>query len=439
MNEQELLQAAKGGNVLALIELAKYYAEKSDGTRGDKVGDVMTKDDFLKSLTNPEGDGDFEKLAYKYWLMAAEAGIAVAMTEVGRRLYDGIGVEKDAEASDKWYRRGAEAGDPSAMRVVAFISEDDAEKFKWYKLSAELDEPGLNKQDSIKQTAINYAAGKGTDKDVAKAEEWLGKLDDESASEARRQISQLTGESSWLERAAETSIDAMIEMAEHFVLKNDFVTALKWYEKAVANGSPDAMSLIGDIHYIGEDGVAQDYTAAFEWYSKAAARGHNMAYIKLTLMLYRGRGVEQDLPCAFENFAKISWTKEPFFGVMRFNSVARYYAAKMQEDGEGCEKNLDDAPERYRLAGGLERVSEYESPRRIPKALYKVADAHFLGKGTRQNFKKARTFYEKTFSDGDGRTPYHMEAAKKLMWMYELGEGVEQDAEQAAKWREKIQ
>ncbi len=131
MNEQELLQAAKGGNVLALIDLAQYYAKKSDATRGDKVGDVMTREDFLKSLTDGEGNGDFEKLAYKYWLMAAEAGIAVAMTEVGRRLYDGIGVEKDEAASDKWYRRGAEAGDPSAMRVVAFISEDDAEKFKY--------------------------------------------------------------------------------------------------------------------------------------------------------------------------------------------------------------------------------------------------------------------------------------------------------------------
>ena len=58
----------------------------------------MTKEDFLERLTEGEGNGDFEKLAYKYWLMAAEAGIAVAVTGVGRRQ------KKFFKALDKRYQ-----------------------------------------------------------------------------------------------------------------------------------------------------------------------------------------------------------------------------------------------------------------------------------------------------------------------------------------------
>lgn len=326
------------------------------------------------------------------------------------------------------------------MRVVAFRSNDKVEKFKWFKRSAELLEPGLNKQDSIKETAINYACGRGTEKDIVQAEEWLAKLDDDNANSAMIEIAKITGDNSWLERASENSIKAMIQMAEDFVSKKDFVNALAFYKKAAAKGSCDAMSIVGDIYYIGEDGIEQDYTKAFKWYSRAAERGYNMAKIKCALMLYRGRGVEQDLPRAFKAFDKLSWTRENFgpFSPFRFNSVARYYAAKMRENGEGCTADLVEALERYKVAGGLERIQDYESARSIPRAIYKVADAYFLGKGTKQNFGKALKFYEKTFTKGDGKTPYHREALKKIICMYELGEGVPQDKEKAAEWRKKL-
>ena len=452
MNEQNLIQAAESGDVSAMKTLANFYAQRASGKFEDKVGDVLSVkslDEILKVPRTKE-DPELEAKAYKYYLMAAEAGDAECMTEVARRIYDGIGTERNWQGEEYkiWYRRGAEAGDPASMRVTAFISDDEKEKFKWYKLSAELDKPGLNKQDSIKQTAINYACGRGTEKDVAVAEEWLAKLDKHDENSARMEIAQITGESSWMEQAAESSPMAMIRMAEEFVIKNEFVTALTWYKKAARTtkkGAPNspaisAMSIIGDIYYIGEDGIDQNYAEAFKWYSRAAAQGYNMAKIKMTLMLYRGLGVEQDLPRAFKLFDEISWTRENFgyFSPFRFNSVARYYAAKMQENGEGCTAEPVEAFERYRVAAALETVQHYESPRSIPKAIYKVADAYFLGEGARQNFEKALKFYERIFNKGGGRTPYHREAVKKVMWMYELGEGIPQDKVKAAEWRKKL-
>lgn len=447
MNEQNLIQAAESGDVSAMLKLAEYYAKKSKGGGlDDKVGDVISVEDFAKMIEAQDDDYDdkstdeFKALAYQYYRMAAEAGDAKSMTEVARRLWDGIGVKEDTDESKVWYRRAAEAGDPAAMRSAAYLSDDDAEKFKWYKLSAELDKPGFNKEDSIRQTAINYACGKGTEKDVAKAEEWLAKLDEQSRNSAMSEIAHTTGDNSWLERAAQYSEHAMIEMAEKFVLTNDFATALSWYKKAADKGLPDAMSIVGDIYYIGEDGVEQDYAQAFQWYSKAAEHGYNMAKIKMTLMIYRGLGTKQDLPLAFKNFSEISWTRENFGGFgdpLRFNSVARYFAAKMSENGEGCSENPAETLERYKVAGGLERIHPNESARSIPKAIYKVADAYFLGKGTKQSFGKALKFYEKTLKGG-GRTPHHREAIKKVMWMYELGEGIPQDKAKAAEWREKL-
>lgn len=276
MNEKELIQAAQNGDVAAILELAEYYEKESGGFK-DKVSDVMTIEYFNEMMQAQDDDDDqskdeSESLAYKYYRMAAEAGNAKAMTETARRLYDGIGVDKNENESDEWYRRGAEAGDPSAMRVVAFRSKSDEERFKYFKLSAELLEPSLNKKDSIKQTAINYACGRGTEKDIAQVEEWLAKLNQNDAGSAMREIAQITGDNSWLERAGEFDPMAMVRMAEDFTLKDDFVNALKCYEKALTNSTNDTfilyssiLSIIGDIYYIGENGIEQDYEKAFEY------------------------------------------------------------------------------------------------------------------------------------------------------------------------------
>lgn len=446
MDVKNLIQSAENGDVDAMMELAKFYEKKSSSKREDKVGDVISTEEFFKNLHAEEKIPESEreenkKNAYKYYRMAAEKGNAKACTEVGHRLYDGIGVEENVEESDEWYRRGAAGGDPEAMRVVAFRTDNAEEKFKYFKLSAELLEPGFNKQDSIAETAISYACGRGTEKDVSKAEKWIAKLDKKNANSVILKINKMTGEDFWLEKIAETSTDAMIEMAEKFVSKNDFVNALKWYKKAAAKNFPDAMTLIGDMYYIGEEGIEQNYAEAFKWYSRAAEHDYNVAKIKMTLMIYRGLGVEQDLNTAFKNFTKISWTKEnfsDFFSPLRFNSVARYYAAKMQENGEGCEKDATKTVESYRVAGGLEKVYERDGSRGIPEAVYKVADAYFLGKGVRQNFAKALNFYEKIFSLSSRTSPYHREAIKKIMWMYELGEGIPQDKAKAEEWRKRL-
>lgn len=437
MNEQQLIKAAESGDVSAMKTLAKFYAQQSCAGNDDKVGDVVT---FESVFAEPKRKPKLEAKAYKYFRMAAEAGDAESMTEVGWRIYDGIGTEQDRQSGEhmKWYRRGAEAGDPDAMHVVAFSSQDPAEKFKWYELCAKLLPPSLNKEDSIKQTAINYAAGRGTEKNLERAEEWLAKLDERTAAFAMIEIGQLTKEISWLERAAEFLPDANIQIAEEFVLQNDFARALVYYKRAAEQGSPDAMSIIGDIYYIGENGVDQDYEEAFRWYSRAAELDYNMAAIKRALMIYRGLIAEKDNFVPFIEFAMIATRRERFPMVYRFNNVARYYTAKIWEENFGLTR---DTVYKYQAAAGLPGfVPPNESVRKLTHAAYKIGDAYFLGtKDTPQDFDESVNAYKWAIEHGESGLPYKIDAAKKLIHIFELGEGVDPDEEQAAHWREELE
>jgi len=247
------------------------------------------------------------------------------------------------------------------------------------------------------------------------------------------EISQITGERTWMEQAAEISPEAMVRMAESFVKENDYRTALVWYEKASNAGDFEATSIIGDIYYIGENGVEQDYKRAFEYYERAAACGYNMAAIKLTLMTYRGLGCPKDLRKAYGMFRKLTRSREKFFGVYRFNSVVKFYLAKILEH---VHKNFDEGLTWYKRAAVLERMDERESAPSVPEAMYKVADTYFM-KG---KFAEAVQVYEKLAeSRARFNYPYNLEAAKKLVWIYELGEGVPRDEAKAAEWREKLQ
>jgi len=428
-NYGKLADKAKSGDIESAKMLAKFHHYRANENAEVHVGDKTTLDAiFAEDKSDPE----MNKLAYKYYLMAADAGDAKSCTEVARRLYDGIGVEKNREKADEYYLRGAELGDVHAMHVVAFTATDDEKKFYWYHKAAELGE-----RDSIKQIAIMLACGQGTEKNLEEAEKFLGKLTEEESAEAMYQISEKTNSIEWMERAAKVSTPAMIKVAENYVLKNDFENALYWYQCAADKNSADALSLIGDIYYIGEGNIEQNYKKAFEYYSKASKLGYNMATIKMALMLYKGYGeIEQNLPMAFELFKRICKTKENFFGVFRYNSVAKFFLSKMYANAEGTKKDFRQAFKWLKRAAAIEKMGSYESTHKVPEAMYLVAEHYF----SEQEFEQAAEIYKKVVEyAGSYEYPYNLEAAKKLMWMYELGEGVPQDKEQAAQWRDKVQ
>ena len=73
-------------------------------------------------------------------------------------------------------------------------------------------------------------------------------------------------------------------------------------EKAV-QGDASAQFALG-VMYVNGEGVRQDYVKAREWYEKAAAQGNARAQLALGVMYVNGYGVRQDNVKAREWFGK---------------------------------------------------------------------------------------------------------------------------------------
>jgi hypothetical protein len=79
--------------------------------------------------------------------------------------------------------------------------------------------------------------------------------------------------------------------------------AVKWYEKAAAQGDMWAQHSLGQIYHNGRwhsEGLEKDYTKALKWYRLAAEQGSKLSQQYIGNMYKRGLGVEQsDIEACF--------------------------------------------------------------------------------------------------------------------------------------------
>jgi Sel1 repeat/Caspase domain len=76
-------------------------------------------------------------------------------------------------------------------------------------------------------------------------------------------------------------------------VQQDYKEARRWYEKSAAMGIPGGMNGLGSLYETGA-GVAKDYSEARRWYEKAAAVGEPNAMRSLGNLYQNGNGVAQD-------------------------------------------------------------------------------------------------------------------------------------------------
>ena len=149
----------------------------------------------------------------------------------------------------------------------------------------------------------------------------------------------------------------------------DFTRARQCFQQAAASGYAPAISRLGDLYYAG-DGVQQNDKQALKWYEKAAQQGFHMAMMQAGRMYYLGRGTKQDYNKAMTLFYNVATTREEFFMVLRYNSLARQYMGQMYERGEGVPQDFSKAIYWYQLAAEetrnkeinarLERLEKYQ-------------------------------------------------------------------------------
>ncbi len=278
---------------------------------------------------------------------AAEGDYAVAMYRLGKMYQRGIGVEKDARTSVRWYRKAAASGNAASMNDLGWmyqrglgVIKDLSEAARWYLKAAQR---GMRL--AMYNTGLVYANGRGVVKDQREAVRWYRKAADKGHVKAmyylgRRYASARGVEKDdaeamrWYRLAADRghaaafySIGWMFEKGRS--VGTDHFEAVRWFRKAAAKGNSSAMNALGR-HYLSGKGVAKDASEALKWFRKAAEKGLTVSMNNVGLAYDKGRGTAKDKTEAvrwYQRAAKAGY------------APGMHNLAAMYDDGTGVAKD----------------------------------------------------------------------------------------------------
>lgn len=145
----------------------------------------------------------------------------------------------------------------------------------------------------------------------------------------------------WLESAARYGLaEAQLRLGQLLLdrVPPDLVAALSWFERAAAQGSPEAMNMAGRCLENGWGGPV-DLPDAAAWYRRAADAGLDWGQYNYANLLFDGRGVGQDQPEAASWYARAAAQGH----ARAMNLLARAY-----EEGWGVARDVAAARDWYR-------------------------------------------------------------------------------------------
>jgi TPR repeat protein len=122
-------------------------------------------------------------------------------------------------------------------------------------------------------------------------------------------------------------------------VKTSLPDAWKWLGMSAAEGSLDALALLGRLHFEGV-GCDRSESEAIRFLSQAAYAGHAEAFYSLGLIYYQ----RDDFLAAFRHFNDAAEVEHP---------DAFFNLAVMYENGEGVDRSLVEATRWYRSAARL--------------------------------------------------------------------------------------
>jgi len=167
----------------------------------------------------------------------------------------GEGVAKDYGDAVKWFRKGADLGDPRAQLELGLcyengegVSKDAVEAVKLYQKAA--DSGSIMAQNDLGQC---YSAGTGVEQDYVEAVKWYRKAAEQG------------------NLVAEYNLAICYSSGQG--LQKDKTEAVKWYRKAAEKWLVPAEYNLAAC-YVNGTGVSQDYSEAYYWCKLAASQGH---------------------------------------------------------------------------------------------------------------------------------------------------------------------
>ncbi|MFK8035949.1 MAG: tetratricopeptide repeat protein [Hyphomicrobiales bacterium] len=218
---------------------------------------------------------DCNRIAFEWFVKAADWGHAKAYAELGRHYARGIGVDKDLKTAQIQYKKAAELGSASALlsfaKLLAGETNQSGSSIDAAKLIADAvplleAEAAAGKAGSAKVLGRLYRDGTLLPPDLALAMRWL-----------RR--SALLGDTG-----------GMHDLAQLLISTNENSTnsdeAIKWLKTAAARGDGSALTALGRLHVSSKFGLLPE--EAVEYFKKGVKAGHPGSMTELAKIYFNG-------------------------------------------------------------------------------------------------------------------------------------------------------
>lgn len=474
-----LNRAASLGDRKAVLELAHIYHQGRPGVGKDEdkvkalleqaVAPGEFRPDGLAGLASLYLEGDMVKRnpqkAIAMLNEAAKYHHAVSLRKLGKLYAKGVpGVPADPARSLTYLNEAASLGDAAAMlalakhyRGAAVTEEDRQAALDWYT------EAGLHGDPEAIMTLIRmYDGGVWVDKNDAKVQEWLSRLQSPESCKIPKDIyvAQVYTDglgtkedtkvaAAWFERAQRNPVVEISDMksmalaySRGYGVKPDADKAFVWRLKLAEKGDVASMRGVAQMYADGI-GTTQDIDEALRWYHKAAATGSANAHMDLARLYFEGHGVERDEEEAAKYLGKAaelgSQKARQRLGELALANKDYKEAVRWLELGaKGGDVNSmfqlvryysDKSLPLYNPAKARQWMDRAEiAGGNSPADMAKIGEAYLNGVGVAPNPKVAAEWFYKSAKGGNAR------AMRNLGKLYLEGNGVAQDRDIATQW-----
>lgn len=307
----------------------------------DFIIDNSRKDNSVKSLMGKAETlfiNSKLKEAFPLFEQAAKLGDGRAMFFVGEYFYYNYGgVPRDIWEAGRWWRNGRDKGNTlAAFRIIlATNNNDEKENIIKEHLTA------INKMSEDGDIFAKYVLA------TYYYEEGLAERRKDCSYESERKYKQAFPLFKQLARQD-------IPLGNYYVgkcyylgygIECNILSYIEYINKAVEQGWPEALVLMGRFYGHGYDGIiASDEEKAMELYQKAFTQDNSTAMLEIGKCYQYGHGVEQDYGEALR-FYKMA--------ALQNNTEAMRMIGYCYQDGDGVEKSEQKTKYWFTLAADL--------------------------------------------------------------------------------------
>ncbi len=343
-----------------------------------------------------------DKQGFDLYTKASEANHISSISSLAECYLKGLGTEKNIAYAQHLYIKAFKMGDTKTASIVGDIYSkglygvhDNIAAVAWYKLGYEVGDPTASCQWAL---ALN--AGNGTDKDEKAAYDIFKKLAEEN------NHAYSWGQLGLYHWAGKT-------------VPQDKEYAIKCFRKGAAAGGKESRRYLAYAYRDGNEVEKQPATALSMLHS-LAYEGDSVAQFDAGQMLKSGDGVEQDLEEAYKLFNMAA--HENYIPACMEVALAKFLGQGCKVDYEGAVKLFAQCEATGRGDAALMLVKCHREGKGFPAepevahamlldllnkncfgAAFELGLDYELGRGVEANAEKAQEYYQKADAQGDSR------------------------------------